>query len=224
MHNVWKEHLGYIPNIVEMNMNWYAFTFQKSKNSKWELGKPWNINNSPLLLKPWSPLCYAITKRLDKNFVWVRLPALPFHIWTFEHFKSTENYICDFLDDDMPFEETKQTKLERILVNLNIREGLGEEVDLSWGSYTYNRRLNYENIPCRCRRCHQYGHLIKSCKLWVKTKGAVYNLDNGWLQKSTPNAPKSDGLWSQKEQECRTDTFLEAPILEFHDHFSGLAS
>ena len=94
----------------------------------------------------------------------------------------------------MTFEETKQRKVERILVNLNIREGLGEEVDLSWGSYAYNQRLHYENIPFRCRRCHQYGNLIKSCKIQVRTKGSIYNLVNGQPQNSTPTAATSDDL------------------------------
>jgi hypothetical protein len=71
----------------------------------------------------------------------------------------------------MTFKESKQRKVARILVNLNIREGLGKEFDLSWGGYTYNQKLDYKNIPFRCRRCHQYGHLIKSCKLPVRTRG-----------------------------------------------------
>jgi hypothetical protein len=131
---------------------------------------------------------------LDKISVWVRLLVIPFHLYTLEYFKSIGNYIGDLLDADMTFEETKQRKVERIFVNLNISEGLGEEVDLSWGSYTYNQRLVYENIPFRCRRCHQYGHLIKSCKLRVRIKGAVYNLGNGRPQNSTLVAPTSNGL------------------------------
>jgi hypothetical protein len=46
----------------------------------------------------------------------------------------------DFLDVGMTFEEMKQRKVARVLVNLNIREGLGEEVDLSLGSYTHTLR------------------------------------------------------------------------------------
>jgi hypothetical protein len=75
--------------------------------------------------------------------------VIPFHLWTLKYFKSIGNYIGDFLNDDMTFKETKQRKVEIILVNLNITEGLGEEVDLSWGSYSYNQRLDYENIPFR---------------------------------------------------------------------------
>jgi hypothetical protein len=33
----------------------------------------------------------------------------------------------------MTYEETKQRKVARILVNLNVSEGLGEEMDLTWG-------------------------------------------------------------------------------------------
>jgi hypothetical protein len=69
--------------------------------------------------------------------VWVRLPALPFHLWTFEHFKNIGKFLGDFLDVDMTFEESKQRKVAIILFNLSIREGLGEEFDLNWGGYNY---------------------------------------------------------------------------------------
>jgi hypothetical protein len=174
IHSAWKEELGYLPELVELNRNWYAFTFQTSEHSKWVLSKSWSINNSPFLLKPWNPLFDASTERLDKILVWVRLPALPFHLWSFDYFKKIGNFLGDFLDEDMSFEETKQRKVARILVNLNVREGLGEEMDLSWGGYTYAKKLDYENIPFRCRRCHQYGHLVKNCKLPLRTKGTVY--------------------------------------------------
>jgi hypothetical protein len=65
MLSVWKEHLGYIHEIVELNMNWFDSTFQQSEHSKWALGKPWSINNSPLLLKPWSPRFDASKEKID---------------------------------------------------------------------------------------------------------------------------------------------------------------
>jgi len=53
------------------------------------------------------------------------------------------------LDEDVSFKETKQRKVARILVNLNVKEGLGEEMDLIWEGYTYAKKLDYENIPFR---------------------------------------------------------------------------
>jgi hypothetical protein len=48
--------LGYSPELVELNRNWYAFTFQNNEHSKWVLSKSWSVNNSPMILKPWNPL------------------------------------------------------------------------------------------------------------------------------------------------------------------------
>jgi len=62
------------------------------------------------------------------------------------------NFLGDFLEADLSFEETKQRKFTSILVNLNIREGLEEEIDLSWGSFTHTQLMDYENAPFRCRR------------------------------------------------------------------------
>jgi len=131
--STWNDELGYLPELVKLNRNWYAFTFQNSEHSKWVLSKAWSINNSLLLLKPWIPLFDARTKLLDKILIWVRLPTLPFHLWSFDYFKKIGNFLGDFLNADMTFEETKQRKVVRILVNLNVKEGLGEELDLNWG-------------------------------------------------------------------------------------------
>jgi hypothetical protein len=159
VHFSWKEHLGYVPEIIELTRNWFAFNFLQSEHAKWVLGKFWSVNNSPLLLKPWNPLFDASRERMDKILVWVRLSVLPLQFWTLEHFKAIGNFLGDFLEADMTFEETKQRKVARILVCLNVREGLGEEVDLKWGMYSHTQKLDYENVPFRCRRCHQYGTL-----------------------------------------------------------------
>jgi hypothetical protein len=162
IHVAWQLELGYSAELVELNRNRYAFTFQRNEHSKWVLSKAWSINNSLMLLKQLSLLFDASTKCLKNISVWVRLPALPFHLWSFEYLKKIGNFLGDFLDADMSFEVTKQRKVARVLVNLNVREGLGEERDLTWGDYMYSQKLNYKNISFRCRRCHQYGHLVKN--------------------------------------------------------------
>jgi hypothetical protein len=46
IHSAWKEDLGYLPELVELNKNWYTFTFQNSEHSKWVFKKSWSVNNS----------------------------------------------------------------------------------------------------------------------------------------------------------------------------------
>jgi len=64
-----------------------------------------------------------------------------------DYFKAIENFLGEFLEADLSFEKTKQRKIVRILVNLNVREGLGEEIDLTWEGYTHTQLLDYENVP-----------------------------------------------------------------------------
>jgi len=85
----------------------------------------------------------------------------------------------DLLEVDMTFQETKQRKVERILVNLNFIEGIGEEVDFRWGSYTHTQSLEYENVPFRCKICHQYGHLVMNFHFPLRTKGKGLKREKG---------------------------------------------
>ena len=68
----------------------------------------------------------------------------------------------------MSFKITKLHRVVRILVNINVREGLFEKIHLSWGNTFFKQRLDYENIPFRCHRCHTYGHLAVECSLGVR--------------------------------------------------------
>ena len=97
----------------------------------------------------------------------------------------------------------KKRKVARILVNLNVREGLGEEIDFSWGNCTLSQILDYENVPFRCRRCHQYGHLIKNSSMPVRTRGLGYKSDKGFTQFQEDRIPivsSNEGKKSTEEQ------------------------
>jgi len=157
--------LGYIPEVIELNRKWFAFTFQTEEQAQSILRRVWSIQNSPMLLKPWSPMFDASRERVDIIPIWVRLPGLPPYYWEEKYFKSIGNKIGEFLEADNSYLDTRQRKMARILVNINVREGLGEEVDIVFGPFQHTQKLDYENIPFRCRRCHDYGHLVEDCKL-----------------------------------------------------------
>jgi len=157
--------LGYVPEVIELNRKWFAFTFQTKEQAQSILRRVWSIQNSPMLLKPWSPMFDASRERVDIIPIWVRLPGLPPYYWEEKFFKSIGNKIGEFVEADNSYLDTRQRKMARILVNINVREGLGEEVDLVFGPFHHTQKLDYENIPFRCRRCHEYGHLVEDCKL-----------------------------------------------------------
>ena len=152
-----------------LNRGLFAINLQKEEDLVWLQTKCWHIDHSPVLMKPWTPLFDASKERVDIIPIWVKLPALPLHFWDLYHFRRIGDILGTFLEADLSFLETKEKKVARILVNLNIREGLAESIILEWGPDPITQILDYENVPFRCRRCHVYGHPAVSCKLQVRS-------------------------------------------------------
>ena len=48
---------------------------------------------------------------------------------------------------------------------MNISDPLPEYIELEYHDEIWQQPMDYEHIPFRCRRCHEYGHLFKQCPL-----------------------------------------------------------
>jgi len=137
----------------------------------------------------------------------VQLPALPLHFWDLYHFRRIGNILGVFLEADLSFLETHQKQVACILVNINIREGLAETINLDWGPVIIPQILDYENVPFRCRRCHAYGHPVSECSLPVRTyfggrnkqhpKGRVASPEKG-LGSSESLHPSAEDIGREK--------------------------
>ena len=92
---------------------------------------------------------------MDVLPIWVRLPALPLHFWDMYRFKRIGDILGTFLEADLSFVETKVKKVARILVNINLREGLAESINLDWGPVIIPQILDYEkcSIPLQTLSC-----------------------------------------------------------------------
>lgn len=191
----WRVHIGYVPEVVGLYRNWFAFTFLKAEHALWVLNRNWNWDHCPVMLKPWHPLFDATRERFDTAPFWVRLPGLPLDYWSEEHFRGIGNILGSYLGGDYSFVYTKEKKVARILVNLNVREGLAEDMKLSWGPYAIMQKLEYENVPFRCWRwcwrCHAYGHPASDCKLPLRTRNGGRRKWFDGIDKSVPAGPSS---------------------------------
>ena len=67
--------------------------------------------------------------------IWVRMSRMSMHYWYEEHFINIGNIIGTFIVVYLSFKETKLLRVARILVNINIREGLAKDMMLNWGWY-----------------------------------------------------------------------------------------
>jgi hypothetical protein len=135
------------------------FRFQSQVDATKILNAPWCFDSSSMLLKRWTPLFDASHERIDELPIWVHLPGLPVELWTPKGFEYLGNALGRYMDVDMSFKSsTGKMSMAHILVSLNIRKGLAEEIELSWGDKSIMKKLDYEGIPFKCRRCHKHGH------------------------------------------------------------------
>ena len=129
----WAGHLGVIPELEGLTRGWFALNFAQQEHVDWVLARNWTIKQCPVLLKLWTPTFDASYERVDKVSIWVRLPGLPRQYWSEDHFICIGNILGTILEVDLSFKVTKLRRVARILVNINVRKGLYEEIHLSWG-------------------------------------------------------------------------------------------
>ena len=67
-------------------------------------------------------------------------------------FRSIGNTLGQFLEVDSYFKLTRDLSVARILVRLNPREGLADEMCFKYKDYEYIQLLYYEHFHFRCHR------------------------------------------------------------------------
>ena len=70
-----------------------------------------------------------------------------------------------FIDANMSFVHTKRMTVSHILVSINIRTGLREEVEFILGRESQRHTIDCEGLMFQCHRGHVYGHVAKHCTL-----------------------------------------------------------
>jgi len=66
-------------------------------------------------------------------------------------FKELGNSLGNFMETNMSFRETSKMSMAHILVALDVRDGLAEELVLIKDEIHFHQRLDYEGIPFRCQ-------------------------------------------------------------------------
>lgn len=129
--------------------------------------------------------------------VWVLLLGLPFAILDGGGVQSHWKY--------MSFLETRDKRLARIVVRLDPREGLVEEIHLKYKELSYTQIIDYEQLPFHSHTCHKYGHLIRDFPLGFKRrirhKGEARNMER--IEREEEELAQEDeiGIRQEGEQE-----------------------
>lgn len=168
------------------------FTKKEDKELIFRNG-PYFMGPRGLYLNKWTPDFDPAVDVPNAVPVWVRLPHLPVHCWNWDSLRHIGNALGKFIDQA---NNKDQYDCARICIEVDLEVGLPEAITINVGSWTHLQKLDYEQLPFKCRKCHEYGHFAKGCP---SNAEAAQGKDDGWNQIKR-HKPRKTGGPSSKGQ------------------------
>ena len=97
--------------------------------------------------------------------VWIRLSSLPQQYWDSEILEELGSCLGSFIKISEQTKSQRYTTYAHICIYMDLSKALLEEIRFLWEVEEWLQNLDYEQVPFRCRRCHEYGHLFRECPL-----------------------------------------------------------
>ena len=91
--------------------------------------------------------------------LWVNLSHLPLHCWNDETLQEIGNSLDNYIDkaeSKGPF-----SSYARICVEVYLEKVLPEAIKLYMDRWEHMQKVDYEYLPFKCKKCHEYGHFVK---------------------------------------------------------------
>jgi hypothetical protein len=168
----------------------FEFISQEDRDLIFRNG-PYFMGTQGLYLNRWTP-SFDPASEVPKDVpVWVRLPNLPIHCWNPSSLQAIGNGLGRYIDRADPKD---QYSCARICVEVDLEVGLPEAIKLKVGDWQHFQKLDYEQLPFKCRGCHEYGHFQRNCPKIPNIEKAG---DEGWQQARKGKA-KTKGQRSEK--------------------------
>ncbi|KAK4384684.1 hypothetical protein Sango_3036000 [Sesamum angolense] len=95
--------------------------------------------------------------------VWIRLPALPVHLFEKNALFTLATKIGKPLRMDEPTADLSRPDLARVCIEIDVTSPKVQAVHLQIEGKTYMQQVIYENCPPYCTSCNHLGHEIANC-------------------------------------------------------------
>lgn len=104
--------------------------------------------------------------------VWIRLYSLQNKYWVSEVFEGVGNTLGRYITTSEITKIGRYTSYARICVYMNVSKALPEATNIWHKDFDWYKILDYEDIPLRCKKFHEHGHLYQNYPLNAKAKEA----------------------------------------------------
>lgn len=159
METTWVGVVRYKPKILFLVKGWFCFLFGLAEDADRVLSRMWVVKSDNLMLKRWHTTFNLDKEPLIFRHLWVIFPGFPLVFWNFEAFTTIGNAIGKFLHVDLKHLTGSDRRMGRILVEVDLNEGLPEQIEIAWRGTIFKQRLDYTGVPFRCLICKGTSHL-----------------------------------------------------------------
>jgi hypothetical protein len=160
-----------------------------------------------LYMRPWKEN-FSPEKETFKNVpVWLRLYSLPLDYWLPSTFEAIGNKLGKYVKTSEATLKGRYTSYARICIEMDVSGALPEAISLEFRDEEWIQSIDYEQIPFRCRRCHEHGHLIRECPLNKKQEAEntkIQQDEDGFIK------PNHRNRANKKPSKAPTGSNLEA--------------
>lgn len=123
------------------------------------------LSSAGLYMRPWKVNFVPEKETFTQVPVWIRLFSLPIDYWGLATLKRIGDRLDTFIKAAEATMQRKYTSCARICVEMDVSGALHEGLWLEFRDEDYFQAIDYEQIPFRCRKCHEHGHLVRECPL-----------------------------------------------------------
>ena len=119
----------------------------------------------------------------------VKLPHLPLHCWNDEVFRGIGNTLGKYVDKSKP--KSPMFSCAQICVEFDLEKGMPESIMLSIDGWNHLQIVDYEQIPFKCKYCHEYGYFAKSCPKKFDKPNFEGPQEEGWNVENEKRSAKT---------------------------------
>jgi hypothetical protein len=175
-------------------------------------GGPYFHASAGLYMRPWKEN-FSPEKETFKNVpVWLRLYSLPPDYWLPSTFEAIGNKLGKYVKTSEATLKGRYTSYARIYIEMDVSGALPEAISLEFRDEEWIQSIDYKQIPFRCRRCHEHGHLIRECPLNKKQEAEntkIQQDEDGFIKSNHRNRankkPSKAPTGSNSEARTRTE-------------------